>query len=760
MMADQTFTVKQRFIPVKHETTVQSRPVYDPCSPNIAPRWQSYEPPRFGPEQPKVALVRKFPALEFTIHAVAFCITVVVVAINFSEQYWQDVLLFLTKWQGVELKAWQLAAKIHEIFMVTSLSFLVLYYMRKLLVSPRGIPFGLLGSPYVSGSAGMLFQKPFWRCFLDGRRWPFALLLLVTCILSLVLGPSSAIAMIPALDWYQVKDPFNGKNTTTWIFKNTTEIWPTIFNVSSSGIVNATINCQTDPFHLDNMFCPSGGYAEIVKWFVSYTFSGSLGDLSFIDLWSNAQRMLTHETIPSPWQGDTITTLGTFSTVIPAVMLTSLGTFWDYARRNGVGKIKDMSIPRFHVSPKTNIYQPVVYVTCHTQLWDGAGKNVSFPPIGSPWTNDTMYEKSPYVLDPRSEILNNLPSVNTSFSWFKDTRADAPSSLLALSIVPVLTGNTTATNQQGSAVVPCSIDARWSASEVSYQPSNSSYVSSNLSDSFFPVNDRNHPEDFRRKYGISEKPLDLQLDWAQLLDFTGTSNWSLGANTTTMNFLLSIPVTQLGEPNNNVITWQVPNVTSMDLDGAIEEALSRLIGAVIADGLARTGVDISGPSIEENSTPTQRHFTPLTSFLLPNYNYINSSDSNFLNSMFHFDYKVDRYGYGYAIRNTATRAAIACLLFYSVLILVHMLYILSAKLTRRYYGGTSWSDILSLVALAMNSAPTEKLYGTAVGVDERRTWFSTVRVREVGNSHLELVFSGADEGEGAGEMIQVGKKYS
>jgi hypothetical protein len=128
---------------------------------------------------------------------------------------------------------------------------------------------------------------------------------------------------------------------------------------------------------------------------------------------------------------------------------------------------------------------------------------------------------------------------------------------------------------QASALVPCSIDARWAAARVHYEPLNSSFVTSNISDSLANLEYFHNVQKFKAEYRLSDKPLDLALDWAALLDFNfADEDDGKPIDLSTVDALLNIPVSKLGEANNNFTTFQVPNMTSNDLNGAIQETMS------------------------------------------------------------------------------------------------------------------------------------------------------------------------------------------
>jgi hypothetical protein len=79
--------------------------------------------------------------------------------------------------------------------------------------------------------------------------------------------------------------------------------------------------------------------------------------------------------------------------------------------------------------------------------------------------------------------------------------------------------------------------------------------------------------------------------------------------------------------------------------------------------------------------------------------------------------------------------AAAILLLHVLLALIHIAVVI--------YGGSrsnAWGKWGELLALAINSAPTSALQNTCAGIDKSETWSQVVRVREITDGHLELLF--------------------
>lgn len=114
-----------------------------------------------------------------------------------------------------------------------------------------------------------------------------------------------------------------------------------------------------------------------------------------------------------------------------------------------------------------------------------------------------------------------------------------------------------------------------------------------------------------------------------------------------------------------------------------------------------------------------------------------------------------RLGYGYGINGKLIKFAAAILLLHVAISIGHII----TTLTIRPWTSGSWATVGGIMALAMNSEPTEKLQNTCAGVAEGSTWNEIVKIREVSDGHLELVFDGDEYYQGHHQKLRPGKQY-
>lgn len=480
--------------------------------------------------------------------------------------------------------------------------------------------------------------------------------------------------------------------------------------------------------------------------------------LIFTDDWSKAKREMSIHTIPRAEGYPT----AVYASVMTSLTLSSLGTFYNYARSKDLHKINDIPYPRLRVAADTPTYQPLVHVNCHDTVFGGDWDRVDieFPGLQSAWMDDSEYVQDPYILAADSQIFDSLSNNETRFSWLKDTREDSSSSLLAVAIYPTATKNDTHEIYQGWIVVACSVDARWAANTAMYQPKNGTLAISNISNSVLETLGQQNSEDSKEKrtnLGISEKPVDIPLDWGSLLNGNHSVTLDEGdGNVTTfpaMEYILSM--TQDSYDNSsNITTFLSLNTTDSSLSDEIVGTTSILLGAILADGIANTGASAGSWYAAENTNKTvNKRYKATFLSIFTNYYYTDELPG------YSIRIEADRYGYGWTLRAGKTFFfAISCLLFYAMVVFFHIGFIIFDILTNRYLYGECWENVGDLIALATNSRPTPRLYGTSAGIDRRETWRDIVKVRECEENHLELCFV-SDARDEMGQSLRRDKAY-
>ena len=176
------------------------------------------------------------------VHIVPVLISGTLLALSAGKVYFGD--LNGPAWEWFALQAFQYAAKAHDLLMTVSIADIVLHRIRWDLIVANGVPFGLLSSAYQLSDLGYFFSDEFVACAWvpwshDRRRRTSArlsmsLLLMLACVLTLTVGPSSGVMMIPRLDWWHVSRPY-GQTTLRLFIENGSQAstWPSTYLIPS-----------------------------------------------------------------------------------------------------------------------------------------------------------------------------------------------------------------------------------------------------------------------------------------------------------------------------------------------------------------------------------------------------------------------------------------------------------------------------------------------------------------------------------------------
>lgn len=94
------------------------------------------------------------------------------------------------------------------------------------------------------------------------------------------------------------------------------------------------------------------------------------------------------------------------------------------------------------------------------------------------------------------------------------------------------------------------------------------------------------------------------------------------------------------------------------------------------------------------------------------------------------------------------------MLAYCVLVVAHLIYSAVSGIS-----STAWDSTAELVALAMNSSPTETLQNTCAGILGKRAYQTRVRVLKTSEKHLELVFGEVKDPNADISQLAMNEKY-
>ena len=139
---------------------------------------------------------------------------------------------------------YQFGAKIHEMTAQASLTAIVFSYIRYEMSSGQGLPFGAMFSGLQISQASYLWSMEFWGSIYSKHlpiRRKISLILVVTSaiVLAAAVGPSSAILLIPRLEYWPAGA------TDIWLNVTSQELWPDrLVNLASCAVELVGADCS------------------------------------------------------------------------------------------------------------------------------------------------------------------------------------------------------------------------------------------------------------------------------------------------------------------------------------------------------------------------------------------------------------------------------------------------------------------------------------------------------------------------------------
>ena len=145
-----------------------------------------------------------------------------------SVAMWEIIINWNTYYLGTIIRSqayYQFGAKVHEMTAQASLAAIVFSYVRYEMSLGQGLPFGALFSGLQISQASYLWSMEFWG-LICSRRHPvrrrvrMVLLISIAIILAATVGPSSAILLIPRLEYWPAGA------TSIWLNITYQDMWP------------------------------------------------------------------------------------------------------------------------------------------------------------------------------------------------------------------------------------------------------------------------------------------------------------------------------------------------------------------------------------------------------------------------------------------------------------------------------------------------------------------------------------------------------
>ena len=530
-------------------------------------------------------------------HIVPLAATITILILNARGMYWQDLG---RPNQNTILQILQYAAKAHELTMTASLTAIVVHHIQYDLSSSKGVSLGFL-------TAGFRLSDPLYICkreFLGGamarvhskgmsRFSALTYLLVLGVALNLAVGPSSAIAMIPRLHWWDVSnmDAFGPLYTDRVYFNRTEdELWPKDITNAIYADVSKCSPISTDP-----QDCAVRAADVVGPWVSLHQSQGTKPNITIFQD-SEVTRYLTSQGGPPDNSSFTV------SSTIGSVFAKDLDHYWDWLVENS-SLPSNIDRPLLRPAFKNSSFKmrkPLVSAQCQTYLNpDYEHGTFVFPhdelvtPPLDEFKNDTWSLPNDFVLNLKGDDgdignSNNSSNPYILFRWF-DTATEfsnkgAPS-LGAVVLYLAYNGSDLL-----EALTTCSFDGRWAPVEYYLDPKD---VVTVYQDSPNPMDILNGSNKAVAKDLIQMR---MSLDWAETLNVKGSDP--------------DIPSTTVVEQMLDLFShadfiWPEPEpeVTTGFVMKSLDWRLSTTLGLYLTESLAHAFSDVSKGSMLYRQAP-------------------------------------------------------------------------------------------------------------------------------------------------------------
>ncbi len=231
----------------------------------------------------------------------------------------------------------------------------------------------------------------------------------LTVIYANMVGPSSAIVIIPLLDWYPVTTPYNGQTVTAFMSAEPSLIFVDQLNGTQNENCTDILNDGQSSIFV----CPAGGNPALLEWTSAFNSEDSGLQINMAEPLGKTRRILLSNVTT---KSDSESSLAIAATHYSAVN-SLLGLYWRYVQRQNIGLMSRSARPRFSTSDTDPIFSPLLQVEC--------GPPVKNPPkLYFPhdslhlFDEDTPQNKKLIVPAGAWQNLTDVNSTAVSIEWY------------------------------------------------------------------------------------------------------------------------------------------------------------------------------------------------------------------------------------------------------------------------------------------------------------------------------------------------------
>jgi len=664
-------------------------------------------------ELPKQAMRKnRFLATATTAtHVIPLAAVTVLLRLNIQGYYIGGELAGASGYDDLKFSGLQVAAKLHELTMLASLSLTVVSFVRHELAFGQGIPFGAIVSSLQFASISHLWSKEFAGTFKASfrsrsRNIRIVLLIFVGSFLAVTVGPSSAIAMRPRSD----KWPAGG--STFYLNATRDQMWPTLVDDSvipkNCADVSLDMDCISDAW-----YTLSDG---LIPFLPSLSAMKTTPDFFSVISPKSVRQLYTRQPVGlyrAQW------TLATTQMSNLGDAVAELGRLWNIAAWNArTTRFKYRKNVFYRIN---DVQQPVTMAKCITMRSREPGSfDLQSDKLQIPQMESSCIKDNPVMVGSNDTAwqsqFTSFLNVTTPTLRFIDLPKDTfgENTVGALISLPE-------TWPGGKNVIGCGVDARWFPAYIE-STRNQIKVVSGAPGGWETLG----------TCGLSgPRNITVSSQWANYLNPN-----LVESNLTAFHTLLKTI------PTSYAKQWTKDH-------SFVEPLIESIISILITNGLARTAFSAAPQGTLKGCTSSECREncddgeSAWCQAILPKkqfggggevYNLAPGTDTS---KMADFTVEVFAEGWAYNSRGKAAKMSCIVLAVYAILALFHIGFTVWTGMTSQ-----AWDTLSEVIALAMQSRPTETLRNTSAGITTATVFTQMVRVVQTGENgdHLELDF--------------------
>jgi hypothetical protein len=659
--------------------------------------------------KPNIAIrtTHYLPITELGVHILAIAVSSVILMLSIRNVYFAD----LTRPNlSLLLNAFQFVARFHEFLLVLSVGYIVSYHLKYELVQANGLSFGLLASGFQLSAPKFLISRSFWtasRGKANRRRTSvIAALLGLAAAFTLLSGPLSAILVVPQAGWWQITDPFSGTGGQTFLAGSHDDLFPPSINASSATGTCDTVSCW--------MLTLSDWTADWVnnRGAPNLTVRQTIGSTRYLSS-STPKNRTTGYAVASTAMGD---------------LTRNLANLWGFSQRHDMN-MASSGRPSITMSLKgdNGLMKPLIQVQCSDpyDITNLTHVDVTFP--SDELIRDPGEEKYPGGTKISIDTAPWKKKVDVQFNWTEVPLTGSQPLLGALIGMSFLSPERApffqnSTSKLVRGLMACTMDSRWAPTTMSFDPRADNIVILSDSDPASIVMsadkmratqklriDLSYLNQINAALTDTERPftvVEFILKWFYVVDGYFDAYWSTQwpwMVATTLSLHVTDVLARISTAHNAaIIFYQDPSGGTKDAFTTDLANMNLLSAKYRLEG--QEAIDFV-----ESARTNPDQFTEVT-------------------------WTIQHFGYAWSFRTATVFVAAAVVLLHMIMVIAHITIAINRRWECR-----SWSTLIELVTLLLQSPRSTLLEGTSTGITDTNTYSLRVKIREDEDGNSAIV---------------------